>query len=439
MEWRMVLLLFFSLCYLGAPAQENIYFPPPQGTWEKQGPEELGWCTDSLQALYNYLESNDTRAFLVLKDGRIVLEEYFYSFQPDSVWYWASAGKTLTAFLTGLAQEQGFLSVDDPTSEYLGDWTMATREQQDSITIWHQLTMTTGLDDSVDDLNCTDKACLKYLAEPGTRWSYHNAPYALIGDLIEEATGLNYNRYTRNALLNPIGGTGAWLRLDYNRVFFSRPRTMARFGLLMLARGEWDSQVIMNDGQYFDQMITPSQDINPAYGYLWWLNGQKSIMVPGIQQAFNQALCPPAPDDMIAAMGKNSQLLNVVPSKGLVVVRMGESPSNAPVPYDLQDGIWEYLNQIMCTPSNQTEKSERAIQISPNPAVSGKVSLKGQMPGESGTWNLYDVSGRMVFQTQWNGSKMLVDLPAHIDSGVHVYLYQSNNGSVQSGRLMVQR
>jgi len=77
-----------------------------------------------LENLFNYLESNKTRAFIVLKEGRIVIEEYFgdningtSDFDRNSQWYWASAGKTLTATLVGIAQQDGFLNIENPTSD----------------------------------------------------------------------------------------------------------------------------------------------------------------------------------------------------------------------------------------------------------------------------------------------------------------------------------
>ncbi|MBK6945841.1 MAG: serine hydrolase [Flavobacteriales bacterium] len=65
----------------------------------------MGWCADQIPPLLQYLDSNNTKAFIVLKDGRIAIEHYFDTFTQDSVWYWASAGKSLTSFLVGLAQQ----------------------------------------------------------------------------------------------------------------------------------------------------------------------------------------------------------------------------------------------------------------------------------------------------------------------------------------------
>jgi len=119
---------------------------------------------------------------------------------------------------------------------------------------------------------------------------------------------------------------GLYVTLGYNKVFFSKARSMARFGLLVLNNGNWDGNQIMTDQPYFDQMVNSSQSLNPAYGYLWWLNGKDQFMLPQTQFVFDGLLLPDAPPDMIVAAGKNGQLLNIVPSQGLVVVRMGNEP-----------------------------------------------------------------------------------------------------------------
>jgi len=93
--------------------------------------------------------------------------------------------------------------------------------------------------------------------------------------------------------------TGAFVPLTDNNVFFSTARSMARFGTLMLNKGNQ----IMTDTTYFNQMVNTSQDINKSYGYLWWLNGKPNYMVPQSQWVFNGSLCPDAPSDMYVAMG----------------------------------------------------------------------------------------------------------------------------------------
>ena len=181
---------------------QNPYFPPVgSDEWQTLSLEEAGWCQDSVDALLEYLDDIESRAFIVLKDGKILIEEYFHGFNADSLWYWASAAKTLTAFAVGMAQEQGFLSIEDSSNMYLGDgWTALTPEQEGSITIRHQLTMTTGLDDGVSENHCTLDTCLVYLADPGTRWAYHNGPYTLLDEVIRNATEQTLNGYLQTVL-----------------------------------------------------------------------------------------------------------------------------------------------------------------------------------------------------------------------------------------------
>jgi CubicO group peptidase (beta-lactamase class C family) len=323
--------------------------------------------------LYDFLETENTKGFIVLKNGRIALEKYFGTFTSDSIWYWASAGKTVTAFLAGKAQEEGVLDITNPTSDYLGSgWTSLTAPQEAQVTVLNQLTMTTGLDDGVPNSDCTSPPCLQYLADPGTRWAYHNAPYTLITDVISGATGQNYNVYLFNKLTQTIGMEGLYVPLGDLQVLFSKPRDMARFGLLMMAGGIWDGDSVMSDTGYLTDMITPSQNLNESYGYLWWLNGQSSYMLPGIQFPFSGSIVPQGPPDMYCGIGKNEQLLCVVPSLGLVVVRMGESSNSSFVSIGLLRGIWDYLNEIMCTSTDIHQSSiEHRIRIFPNPSSKG--------------------------------------------------------------------
>ena len=330
----------------GAMAQP-LYFPPATGEWNTINPNELGWCNERIDSLYQFLEVNQSKAFILLKDGKIVLENYFNGHSETANWYWASAGKTLTAFMVGQAQQQGLLDIDEPTSNYLGQgWTSCTAEQEQAITIRNQLSMTTGLNDEVADDDCTDSPCLEYLANAGSRWAYHNAPYTLLDGVITNATSKTLNAYISEQLLTKIGMDGSYLKIDLNNVFFSTPRSMARFGLLLLNKGKWDqTQLIPED--YLTLMTTTSQNINLSYGYLTWLNGKASSMVPGSQVVFPGEITSNAPDDMFAAMGKNGQLINVVPSKMLVMIRMGDVPDASLVPLTFQNEIWAKLNSII--------------------------------------------------------------------------------------------
>ncbi len=271
MKKGILLFIIFGIpFFIGA---QDLYFPPISGSsWKMTDPESLGWCEEGMEDLFNFLEEENTKAFLVLKDGKIVIERYFDNFTVDSVWYWASAGKTLTAFTAGIAQREGFLDIEDSTSDYLGaGWTNCSAAEAEKIKIIDQLRMTSGMNDEPDPF-CTDPECLECIAEPGTRWSYHNAPYTLLDNVIREATGRNLNIYVNQKVNQPTGMSGLFVKLNFNNIFISTARSMARFGLLVLNRGVWDGNDVLGDDNFYEDMVNTSQQINPSYGYLWWLN-----------------------------------------------------------------------------------------------------------------------------------------------------------------------
>jgi CubicO group peptidase (beta-lactamase class C family) len=336
------------------PIPASTYYPPNSGTWETTSPIDLNWDTSNIPELLTLLETNGTRAFMVIKDGKIVMENYWgkgllnvNDFNKDLDWYWASAGKTLTSCMVGKAQEEGFLSLSDKTSKYLGNgWTSLTTQQEDKITIKHQLTMTTGLDDSGLNSDKTDPVNLKYVADAGNRWAYHNAPYTLLDTVVESAVGQNFEDYFNLKLRDRIGMNGYWFWLGDNHVYFSTARSMARYGYLILNNGEWNDEQIINEA-YVTDMVTRSQQMNNAYGYLWWLNGSETYMLPGSQIVLPGSFTPNGPTDMYAGMGKNGQYVCVVPSMNLILVRMGENPDNALVPILFLNDIWGKLNKVI--------------------------------------------------------------------------------------------
>ncbi len=396
---------------------QTLYFPPLTGTsWETVSPASLGWCTDQVDSLYRFLDQKNTKAFIVLKDGKIVLEKYFDRFTRDSIWYWASAGKTLTAFLVGQAQEEGLLKLSDPTTKYLGKgWTALPADKEDKITLWNELTMTSGLDDKVADPYCTLPSCLTYKADAGTRWAYHNAPYTLLENVLENATKKDINVFTASHLRDRIGMNGLWLKDGYNNVYFSNARSMARFGLLILNKGIWNRDTLLHDTAYFRQMVTPSQSINNSYGYLWWLNGYKNHMLPGTQIVFKGSIIPNAPKDMFAGLGKNDQKVYVVPSSNLVVVRMGESAGLSLLALsNFDDQLWENLNLVLCNPTSVRQAPlPSPMSVYPNP-VSDLLHL--ELPGQPEAFDvrIFDIQGKLVREFSGIQAIPVADLPKGI-------------------------
>jgi len=373
-------------------AAQPIYFPPENGEWATLSPDSLGWCSENVEALYEYLESEDTEAFLVLKNGKIVLEKYFGNSTPDDVNPWFSAGKSLMAVLVGIAQEEGFLSIDDPVSDYQGEgWTDLPPEKEQLITIRNQLTMTSGLDENI--FNCTLDTCLTYKADAGERWAYHNGPYSLLRNVLEEATGLNINVITRDFVRSPIGMDGFWLSLGYSNIFRSTARSMARFGLLVQNGGTWDGEKVLADSVYLNNMLTSSQQLNPSYGYLWWLNGQSSYIPPHPTVSFPGSIAPDAPEDVVVAAGAQGQFVSIAPSEGLIFVRQGNQSAQEPVPLDLHNDIWQRLAALECTPTSTSNLSPPEISIFPNP-VTDVLSIRTERVPD--VVRIFSTNGKLV-------------------------------------------
>ncbi|MEM9824803.1 MAG: T9SS type A sorting domain-containing protein, partial [Bacteroidota bacterium] len=254
-----------------------------------------------------------------------------------------------------------------------------------------------------------------------------NSPYRLVQDVVANASGLAFNQFTQTRLKNKIGMKGFW----FNYIYYSRIRDMARFGLLLEQEGDWDGEAILADKNYFETMTNTTQDLNPSYGYLTWLNGKEAYMLPALQFVFEDSLVPNAPADMYAALGRDDQKIHVVPSQDLVVVRLGEAselPLFALSPFDNE--LWGQLNQLMCMPSStETQQAQAEVKVYPNPA-SDHLYLTNLSP-DIFRVNLYDTNGRLIIQ-QRSDSLMTIRL-ADFPAGVY-YLQVLN----EKGRIVKQ-
>ncbi|TGV04394.1 serine hydrolase domain-containing protein [Flavivirga rizhaonensis] len=323
-----------------------LYFPPINTeVWETKPLVDLEWNTSALQPLLDYLENKNTKSFMILHEGRIVVEQYFGNHTVTSPWYWASAGKTLTTAISGIAQKEGLININNKVSDYLGTgWTSATLEKENLITCKNLLSMNSGLDDGLGD--SVSPINLKYIADAGTRWAYHNV-YVKMQDVVSQTSNQSWSDYFNTKLRNKIGMTGAWIDSNDFSVYWSNTRSMARFGLLIYANGTWESTSIIPEN-FLNEATNTSQNINQSYGYLWWLNGKSSYHLPASQLEFNGELVPNAPSDMYAALGKNDQKIYIVPSKKLVVIRMGNAADNINFALSSFDNdLWEKINALI--------------------------------------------------------------------------------------------
>lgn len=326
---------------------QEMYFPPLSGNvWEKVATSSLGWNESQIPALLDFLRSKNSKSFLILVNGRIAMEEYFDGHKASDTWPWNSAGKTLTTATIGIAQQEKLVDINSPVSNYLGSgWTVMPLAKESLITPKHLLSMTSGINDKNQ---LVIRSNLTYLADAGSRWSYHNVFQRLM-NIVGEASGQPFELYFTGKLKNKIGMDGFWNEGLVFTIYHSTTRSMARFGLLALNQGKWGNDQILNEA-FFKESISTSQPLNPAYGYLWWLNGKSQFMQPGSQNMFPGMLIPSAPSDLFAAMGAEDQRIYVVPSKQMVIIRMGKAsdplnPNFALSGFDV--ALWEKINAVI--------------------------------------------------------------------------------------------
>ena len=347
----MVLIIAFVGCkkttIVPIPTAEPMYYPSnTNNNWDTKTMASLSWNQANVQPLKDYLIQKNTKSFIILVNGKIVMEEYFNSHTATATWPWNSAGKTLLATVTGIAQQEGLININTKVAQYLGNgWTSAPPTKENLITPKHLLTMTSGLSDA-NDLVTT--ASLTYVVDAGSRWSYHNVFQKLI-DVVSSGTLQTYDSYFNAKLKNKLGMDGFWNYGLIYKIYHSNTRSMARFGLMALSKGKWNTEQIINE-TFFNECINTSQNINLSYGYLWWLNGKSSTMLPGGQALYQGTLVPNAPADMYAAMGANDQRIYVIPSKNMVVVRMGEASDPANPSFALSgfdNVLWGKINMVI--------------------------------------------------------------------------------------------
>jgi CubicO group peptidase (beta-lactamase class C family) len=328
-------------------APESMYFPSnTSAAWETKPLSALGWNQTAVQPLKDFLSQKNTKSFMILVNGRIVMEEYFNGHTAGATWEWNSAGKTLVATTTGIAQQEGLLNINNKASDYLGtDWTSMPLAKENLISVRSLLTMTAGNDDTKQYVI---KPNLTYVADAGTRWAYSNI-FQKLTDVVAQASSKSFDTYFTEKIKNKTGMDGFWNFGTIFTIYHSTTRSMARFGLMALNKGKWNNEQIINE-TFFNESISPSQNINPSYGYLWWLNGKTSYMVPGQQTVYPGYLVPNAPADMYAAMGANDQRIYVIPGKKMVVIRMGNAsdpanPNFAVSGFDNE--LWAKINAVI--------------------------------------------------------------------------------------------
>jgi CubicO group peptidase (beta-lactamase class C family) len=283
----------------------------------------------------------------VAYDGKIIGERYAPGWTQDTPQISWSQGKSITATLIGILIQRGLLELDQPApiKEWQGD-------ERSKIRIRDLLQMSSGLDFTnlgfkaetltmknqhmrvyFDSLNVLEHAISPPLkVPPGTRNSYLNSDPLSLGKIIRdtvEAEGEDYLTFPQRALFDKIGArspvleTDAWGNFILSGYDYLSARDWIRFGQLYLEDGIWQGERILPEG-WTEFVATPAPaDEKENYGGMFWLNrAPKMDQVPG---------------DAYWSAGFMGQVTMIIPSRKLVVVRLGPSPGD----------VYSYLNDTI--------------------------------------------------------------------------------------------
>jgi CubicO group peptidase (beta-lactamase class C family) len=327
--------------------------PWPTGDMGAASPLPAGVDTAAVSAALDWGMAEtrqNTRALVVVFKGKIVGERYAPGWTKDTPQISWSAGKSITAALVGILVRQGRLALDDYAP--VREWRTADDPRRE-IRVRDLLHMSSGLDFAnlgltgpesytrrnkhmriyFDGLNVFDHAVNNTLeVPPNTQWRYRNSDPLTLGRIIREkieARGESYLTFPQRELFDRIGArhvvleTDAWGNFIMTGFDYVSARDWARFGLLHLHDGVWEGKRILPEG-WIQFISTPAAaDKSRGYGGLFWLN--RGGAWKGV------------PADAYMASGHMGQDTMVIPSRDVVVVRLGPSPG----------GSQDYLSQLV--------------------------------------------------------------------------------------------
>lgn len=309
--------------------------------------------SEAAAAIDAYADANNTQALIVLKDGAIIHEAYFHGADADTLIVGKSLAKPLGVIAVGTAIQSGDIdSLDDPVAKYITEWQGTDKDQ---ILVRHLLDMRTGLlpqADAPDKENVLNRAYLHprhdeviiheypLVETPGARYDYSNANAELVAPLIERATGVQYEDWVADRILIPLGAKGG-------EVWMNRPggtahagccillpaRTWLRVANLVLQDGIIDGERLLPEG-FATEMITPTpQNSHSAMGVYV---GQpykefRGFLNPDIPFGRSYHSEPYIDADLVLFDGNSNQVIYIIPSKQLIVLRVGNTPPKEPV------------------------------------------------------------------------------------------------------------
>lgn len=297
----------------------------PMAEWKTASPESQGLDSAVLAEALDYARAQHIplHSFLIVRNGVMVLEAYFWPYQGREVHDVASVTKSFTSAAVGIAIGKGIIKgVDEKVLSVLPLHQPDSDRRKGNLTIRHLLTMTSGLD---CDTEGGEKAlaamrhsedwaafalALPIRADPGARFAYCSCNNHLLSSLLTAAGGESLLHFAEKNLFQPIGIKEAiWPSDPKGRThgwgdLHLHPRDMARFGLLYLQRGKWGSVQVIPEA-WVRESSKASATVRPGvgYGYSWWINTAR----------------PP----IFEAEGRGGQRISVLPQENMVVVFTG--------------------------------------------------------------------------------------------------------------------
>ena len=300
----------------------------------------------ALDAAEAYAASNNSSAFIVWRKGKIEREVYFDSFARTEPVLSYSLSKPVAAFAIGRALELGLIeSLDQPVADFVTEWKGDVRREK--ILIRHLLDMRAGFlpqlpaqgpDDVIsrtflhphhDEIIIADYPVID---EPGTRYEYNNAASEMVPVVIERASGRRYAEFLGTELFQKLGAQGGtiWVNRPGGMAhggccMMAPPELYVRLATLMLQDGVWDGQRLLPIG-YVDEMITPTEQ-NPYFGLSVWVAGsyteRRGFAHPDrdTRKVFHSE--PYLASDLYLFDGNGNQVVYIVPSQDLVILRTG--------------------------------------------------------------------------------------------------------------------
>jgi CubicO group peptidase (beta-lactamase class C family) len=304
--------------------------------------QKLKNATDRAFAEPDPAKPRRTRAVIVLYDGRIIAERYAAGFTRETSQLGWSMTKSVTNALVGVLVKDGKLRLKDPAP--VPEW----RSPQDSraaITLDELMRMSSGLRFKEDYKNPRSDAIRMLLAEPdagayaaekplevppNSRWSYSSGTANIISRIVRQSVGgslSDFVAFAHRALFDRVGMASVVIEPDPSGTFvgssfmYATPRDWARFGLLYYNDGVWKNERILPEG-WVKYSTTPTPNAPKGeYGAQFWLNAGRS----GEPE---DRWMPKVPPDMYSLRGFEGQYVAIIPSKKLVIVRLGLSAAD---------------------------------------------------------------------------------------------------------------